>query len=101
AEAILHRLRERFTVDNPLVVVLEDSDRIADEHVFREIEWLARAGAGRLRVVLGCRSDPALPLHRWRVYGDLAELRADQLAFTVPETAELLSAHNVHLPYSA
>ena len=44
-----------------------------------------------LRLVLSARADPALPLHVLRVRGRLVEIRAADLAFTRPETAELLA----------
>ena len=44
----------------------------------------------QLRLVLATRADPALRLHRLRVAGDLTDIRADDLAFTTDEAAELL-----------
>src|SRR4029450_10034632 len=38
-----------------------------------------------------------LPLHRWRLSGDLTELRTDELSFTLEETAQLLARHEVEL----
>jgi LuxR family maltose regulon positive regulatory protein len=40
-----------------------------------------------VHVVLSTRSDPDLPLSRWRVRGNLAEIRAADLRFTPDETA--------------
>ena len=45
-----------------------------------------------LRVVIAGRSDPPLPLARLRARGELAELRAADLGFTVDEAAALLTA---------
>jgi LuxR family maltose regulon positive regulatory protein len=42
-----------------------------------------------------------LPLHRWRVSGEIGELRTDQLAFTVAETGDLLTEYGVALPEAA
>ncbi len=53
-------------------------------------------------LVLGSRSDPLLPLHRWRVNGVLGELRSHQLRFSARETAQLLAAHGVDVaPHDA
>ena len=41
----------------------------------------------QVHVVLSTRSDPDLPLSRWRVRGELAEIRAADLRFTPDETA--------------
>src|SRR5919201_3347803 len=76
------------TVPAPVVLVLDDFSNVAVPEVIAGIEYLVRTLGGRLRLVLACRSDPPLPLHRWRVNGDLGELRTDQLAFTGTETGE-------------
>ena len=41
--------------------------------------------------------DPLLPLHRYRLAGELTEMRADHLAFTVTEAAQLMAQHGVSL----
>src|SRR5208282_1915853 len=42
-----------------------------------------------------------LPLHRYRLAGELAEIRADDLAFSVPESRSLLAHHGVTLSAAA
>src|SRR6266545_374760 len=54
--------------------------------------------AAELRLVIASRGDPALSLHHWRLSGELTELRADQLSFTVVETTELFARHGLALP---
>jgi LuxR family maltose regulon positive regulatory protein len=96
-----HRRRagEPTRSSEPLVVVLDDCDRIGDPDVLTLIERVIGAHDG-LHVVLAGRTDPLLPLHRWRVSGDLSEIRMDELAFTIAETAELLVNYGIQLPYS-
>ncbi len=48
-------------------------------------------------LVLGSRSDPPLPLHRWRANGILGELRTDQLRFSADDTARVVAAHGIEL----
>ncbi len=55
------------------------------------------SGAG-LRLVAAARMDPPLPLHRCRLAGELAEIRASDLAFTTAEAALLLARHGSTLP---
>ncbi|HEY0698578.1 MAG TPA: helix-turn-helix transcriptional regulator, partial [Micromonospora sp.] len=81
----------------PVTVVLDDLHRITDRDTLDGLDFLLRHSDGRLRLVVGCRRDPALALHRWRLADALTELRAEDLAFTVDETAELLRAHGVVL----
>ncbi len=85
-------------VGEAVTVIVDDCDRIPDGQVFAGLEYLVRVMNGRLRLVLGCRTDPPLPLHRWRVSGEIGELRTDQLAFTVGETHQLLAEYGVSLP---
>lgn len=84
-----------------LRLVLDDFHVISDPSVMDGIELLVRHSAGQLRVVIATRTDPELPLHRWRLRGDLTELRTRELAFTLEETAELLARHDVELPPTA
>ncbi len=48
-----------------------------------------------LRLVLISRTDPPLPLHRYRLTGELAEIRSADLAFDGGETRALLAHHGV------
>ena len=58
---------------------------------------LRNAGAG-LRLAVTSRIDPLLPLHRYRVSGHLAEIRAADLAFSTDEAGQLLAQHGITLP---
>jgi LuxR family maltose regulon positive regulatory protein len=82
----------------PVVLVLDDLDHLGDGGVLDGLDFLLRHAAGRLRLVVAARTDPALALHRWRVRGELTELRAADLAFTVAETAQLLAGHGLAQP---
>ena len=53
---------------------------------------LRNVGPG-LRLVVSSRADPLLPLHRYRLAGELAEIRASDLAFTAAEAGLLLAQH--------
>jgi LuxR family maltose regulon positive regulatory protein len=54
-------------------------------------------GGDALHVVAATRSDPQLPLERLRLSGGLGELRASDLAFTLPEATALLASSGVTL----
>jgi LuxR family maltose regulon positive regulatory protein len=51
-----------------------------------------------LRIVIASRSDPVLPLHRWRVTNRLAEIRMADLRLRQDEVDQLLRAFEVDLP---
>jgi LuxR family transcriptional regulator, maltose regulon positive regulatory protein len=82
---------ELRTVTEPLVIIVDDLHAAADESLWpllsAFIEWLPPAH----RVVLASRSEPPLPLHRWRVEGRLEEIGNAQLAFDHDEAGALLT----------
>ena len=70
----------------PVVLVLDDLHQVRDPEVTEGLDFLLRhAGAG-LRLVVASRSEPDLPLHRWRLRDELMELRTAELSFTPAET---------------
>jgi LuxR family maltose regulon positive regulatory protein len=75
----------------PVVLVLDDLHDITDAAVLAGLEFLLRHAPPQLRLVLATRFDPPLPMQRLRVSGRLAQVRAADLAFTVPEAADLLA----------
>ena len=77
-----------------VVLVLDDVSEVRSPDVLDQITRLFRHESP-LRLVLVSRVEPQLPLHRLRVAGNLAEVRADELAFTAEEAAELL-VHQGH-----
>ncbi|MGY1712549.1 LuxR C-terminal-related transcriptional regulator [Geodermatophilus sp. SYSU D00758] len=79
----------------PVVLVLDEADHLTDRSVLAGLDLLVRQAGNRFRLVLCARSDPLLPLHRYRLDGTLAEIRSDQLAFTAAETRDLLAAMGV------
>ena len=83
--------------DPPVTLVLDDFHLITEPRVLNGLDFLLRnAGAG-LRLVVSSRADPLLPLHRYRLAGELTEIRAGDLAFTVAEAGLLLARHGCAL----
>ncbi len=52
-------------------------------------------------MILSTRHDPSLGLHRYRLAGELAEVRANDLRFQLDETSQLLAAAGIRLSDSA
>ncbi|WUO17832.1 LuxR C-terminal-related transcriptional regulator [Streptomyces sp. NBC_00289] len=87
--------------DRPVIVVLDEYDRVTDPQVAEQLGFVLRnAGAG-MRLILVTRTEPMLPLHRYRAAGDLTEIRDAELAFTAEEAAALLDLHGLSLPVPA
>ncbi len=61
------------------------------------LDLLIRARPPRLRLVLAARSDPLLPMYRYRLAGLMRELCTTELAMRRGEVRELLLTHGVTL----
>ena len=82
--------------DPPVTLVLDDLHLLADPQVLDGLDYVRRNVGAGLRLVVSARMDP-LPLHRYRLAGELTEIRARDLAFTVPEAGELMARHGITL----
>jgi LuxR family maltose regulon positive regulatory protein len=87
--------------DPPVTLVLDEFHFVTDPEVLAGLDYLLRNARPGLRLVGASRADPPLPLHRYRLAGDLTEIRTRDLAFTVPEAARLMTQHGVILPAAA
>jgi LuxR family transcriptional regulator, maltose regulon positive regulatory protein len=97
-EFVLRLAVELVTRDPPVTLVLDDFHRIAERGLDDDLQYLIRNTQPGLRVVICSRVDPTLSLHQYRLAGELAEIRADELAFSVHEAQLLLNQHGVVLP---
>jgi LuxR family maltose regulon positive regulatory protein len=86
--------------DPPVVMVLDDLHLLTEPAVLDGLCYLLRNAAPGLHLIVASRADPLLPLHRYRVAGQLAEIRADDLAFSGQESGLLLAHHGLSLPAS-
>lgn len=76
--------------DRDCVIILDDYHLIGSPVIHSGIAFLLEHLPENLRVAIGSRSDPPLPLARLRVRGQLLEIRASGLRFTADETALFL-----------
>jgi LuxR family transcriptional regulator, maltose regulon positive regulatory protein len=83
--------------DDPLVLVLDDVHFLNDADVIGTLDSVLKHPPPQLRVIMTALSDPVIPLHRYRIQGNLSEIRAAELAMSMPEVEQLLAAHDVHL----
>lgn len=83
--------------DPPVVLVLDDAHLLAGAKVLDGLAYVLKHAAPGLRLVVASRMDPLLPLHRYRLTGELTEVRASDLAFTVPESCRLVEQHGIGL----
>jgi LuxR family maltose regulon positive regulatory protein len=73
-----------------LVLVLDDYHLIESHAIHDSLTFLLENLPPRMHVIISSRSDPPIPLARLRARGQLAELRAADLRFTLEEATVLL-----------
>jgi LuxR family transcriptional regulator, maltose regulon positive regulatory protein len=92
--AFLLRLASALAAqDPPVTLVADDLHVLTDPPVRSELDFVLRNAGPGLRLIVSSRMDPLLPLHRYRVAGELAEIRASDLAFSTAEAGLLLAQH--------
>ena len=79
--------------DPPVTLVLDDLHLLSEPRVLTGLDFVLRNVGPGLRLVVSSRMDPLLPLHRYRLAGELTEIRASDLAFSVEEADLLLGQH--------
>ncbi|OEJ28614.1 helix-turn-helix transcriptional regulator [Streptomyces agglomeratus] len=85
----------------PVIVVLDEYDRVTDPRIAEQLEFVLHHAGRGMRLVLVTRTEPLLPLHRYRAAGEMTEIRGAELAFTPEEAAALLELHGLSLPVDA
>ena len=98
ARALLRDIRPPPT---ELALIIDDAHVLSHPDVLAGLNSIVRSRHPRLQIILAARSDPLLPLHRYRLAGQVFELRAADLAMTHAETHAVLAAHGVTLPQDA
>jgi LuxR family transcriptional regulator, maltose regulon positive regulatory protein len=94
-------LAELAALQDRIWLVIDDVHELDSGEALRQLELLVMRGPAELRVVLATRRDVRLGLHRLRLEGELTEIRAADLRFTLDEARALLAAAGVALPGSA
>lgn len=74
-----------------IVLVLDDYHLITQQSIHDALTYLIDHLPNNIHIVFISRADPPLPLGRWRVRGQLTEIRADDLRFTEAEATQFLN----------
>lgn len=85
--ALLNELAE---TPDEIVLIIDDYHLIESHDIHEGLGFLIEHLSGGMHVVIASRSDPPIPLARFRARGQLAELRAADLRFTLEEATTLL-----------
>lgn len=101
-QALVGRLlSELGSLDDPRVLILDDLHELRSSEALAQLELLLARRPAQLHIVLATRRDPQLGLHRLRLAGELTEVRASDLRFSLDETRELLVASGISLSETA
>ena len=84
-------LNDLDALPSDVILVLDDYHVIDGQEVQAAMEFLLDHLPSKLHLVIGSRADPALPLARLRARGELVEIRAAELRFTLDEAAAYLT----------
>jgi LuxR family maltose regulon positive regulatory protein len=100
--AIVERLlKDLAPLQDRLWLVIDDAQELGTDEARRQLELLIMRAPQELRFVLATRHDVRLGLHRLRLEGDLTEIRADDLRFSLAEARELFAGAGIELPGQA
>lgn len=83
-------LNELSRLETPILLVLDDYHVITSAPIHAALTFLLDHLPPTLRLIIATRTDPPLPLARWRVRRQLAEMRVADLRFSAAETAAFL-----------
>jgi LuxR family maltose regulon positive regulatory protein len=84
-------LNKLNVVANDVVLVLDDYHVIEAPEIHDLIAFFVEHLPPQIHLVIASRTDPALPLARLRARGELVEIRAADLRFTLDEAAAYLN----------
>jgi LuxR family transcriptional regulator, maltose regulon positive regulatory protein len=90
-------LKDLAPLADRLWLVLDDLHELGSAEALRQLELLVMRAPEELRLVLAARHDVRLGLHRLRLEGELTEIRADDLRFSLDEARALFQAAGVEL----
>ena len=100
--AVVERLlKDLAPLEDRLWLVIDDAYLLGSGEVLPQLELLVLRAPQKLRFVLATRHDLRLGLHRLRLEGDLTEICAADLRFSLAEARALFAAAAVELPQEA
>ena len=97
-EAVVERIAAGArSLDEPVLLVIDDLHQLLEPEALAQLDLLLARRPPQLRVIVATRHDPPLALHRYRLAGELTEVRAADLRFNLDETSRLLAAAGIAL----
>jgi LuxR family maltose regulon positive regulatory protein len=94
---VLPLLVEELSDAPESILVVDDWHRVRSTVCDESMRLLVEQAPANVQIVLSSRSDPNLPVGRWRAHADLSEVRATDLTLSHVDAASLLRSANVDL----
>ena len=94
-------LEDLVLLEDRLWLVIDDLHELESTEALRQLEFFVVRAPAELRSVFSTRRDLRLGLHRLRLEGDLTEIRAADLRFSLEEARTLVDMAGVALPDGA
>ncbi|MDQ3514790.1 MAG: helix-turn-helix transcriptional regulator, partial [Chloroflexota bacterium] len=91
ASVLMALVNELAVIDHDVALVLDDFHVIDAPDAHDAVAFLLAHLPPRMHLVIATREDPRLPLARLRARGEMSEVRAADLRFTLPEATEFLN----------
>jgi LuxR family maltose regulon positive regulatory protein len=98
-----HRFLRQITAaldaqDPAVTLILDDLHLLTERRTLDGLEYVMRNARSGLHLVAASRADPQLALHKYRLAGEMTEIRDGDLTFTVSEASLLMAQHGIRLP---
>ncbi len=88
---LTHLIHEIMTIDTPFVLVLDDFHVITTPVLHEVIAFLVDYLPPQMHLVLSSRTFPPIALARLRVQGQVTQIQATDLRFTMPEVTDFFN----------
>jgi LuxR family maltose regulon positive regulatory protein len=95
-ELLAQLIADATALSSPVFIVLDDLHAIRDPTIFEGIAFLVEQAPAQLRFLVTSRTEPSLPIARWRARLWTSEIRQEDLACSPAETTSLLNALGEH-----
>jgi LuxR family transcriptional regulator, maltose regulon positive regulatory protein len=90
-EIALPRLLNELDSQGEIALVLDDFHRLSSGPASESVAWFIENAPRSFQLVIATRTEPALRLAALRAHGELLELRADDLRFSLDEAEAFLN----------
>jgi LuxR family maltose regulon positive regulatory protein len=84
-------LNDIAEIPDPFALVLDDYHVITENQIHELVTFLLKNLPPQMHLIISSRSDPPWPLARYRVRGEMNELRQGELRFTIDEATTFLN----------